>query len=123
MQMRRPLIWLLLWMALFNAVLGAPLHEAWHIAQQGVEAARGADAQDQGQAQAPSEDSAPDAESQAHCAWCLTHAFEAATLPVRTAWRAPATSAGQPPPALALSFVPGPGRWRFASRDPPSVIG
>lgn len=118
MHLHRPLLWLLLLTALFNAVVGAPVHEAWHIAQQGVEAVQ---AQTQAQEQTQADDSAPDAESHARCAWCLTHALEAAAWPAPSAWQGPAASAGPQPPALALTFVPGTGRWRFASRDPPAL--
>lgn len=126
MHLRRPLLWLLLLTALFNAAVGAPVHEAWHIAQQGLEAAQGAGIQPLPQAQiqqTQSDDSAPDAESHTRCAWCLTHALEAAAWPAPSAWQGPSASAGPQPPALALTFVPGAGRWRFASRDPPALAG
>lgn len=115
-----PRTWLrvLLLVALFNAIVGAPAHEALHIRQQAAETAHGIEEAAWAQAEEPSSDT----DSHARCAWCLTHAFEAVTPPAPAGWHGPTRAASPGMPAFALSFVPDARRWRFASRDPPTAV-
>jgi hypothetical protein len=110
----------LLLVALFNALAGAPLHEAWHIQELVRSATASATAGDV-DALATSPTASDDHSEETHtpCAWCLTHALEAGLA------HAPAR---QPPPPVESSVIAQQGadpftaqqvRWPFAARDPP----
>lgn len=112
----------LLLVALFNALAGAPLHEARHIQELVRSATASATAGDV-DAYAATSTAASDehSEEETHptCAWCLTHALEAglAHAPARQ----PQVPAG--PSAIAPQgadpFTAQQVRWPFAARDPP----
>ncbi len=111
----------LLLVALFNALAGAPLHEAQHI-QELVRSATASAAAGDGDAYAATRSAARDEHSEeAHttCAWCLTHALEAglAHVPARPPQFAAAPSAIAP--QGAAPFAAQPMRWPFSARDSP----
>ena len=90
----------LLLVALFNALAGVPLHEARHIQElvrSATTSAIAGDADALATSSAASDDHSE--ETNTTCAWCLTHALEAALGSVGTCgWRAgacasPASSA------------------------------
>ncbi|WP_462386969.1 hypothetical protein [Acidovorax sp. Q11] len=111
----------LLLVALFNALAGAPLHEARHIQELVRSATASAAAGDVDAYAATSSAASYDHSEETHttCAWCLTHALEAGLA------HAPAR---QPqPPAEPSAIAPHSAdpstaqqvRWPFAARDPP----
>ncbi|MFY3383450.1 hypothetical protein [Paracidovorax sp. MALMAid1276] len=104
----------LLLVALFNALAGAPLHEARHI-QELVRSAGDVDAL------ANSATASDDHSEETHtpCAWCLTHALEAglAHAPARPPQVPAEPSAIAPHSADPLTAQQV--RWPFAARDPP----
>lgn len=110
----------LLLVALFNALAGAPLHEARHIQELVRSATASATAGDV-DALATSAKASDDHSEETHttCAWCLTHALEAGLA------HAPARQPQLPaePSATALQgaepFTAQQVRWPFAARDPP----
>lgn len=114
LQLQRFLRFLLL-AVFFNAAIGMPAHEAGHFRQAMVDVAQ-SDASETGL-----DTASPDHEEEARglCAWCLAGVHHAVT-PARPSF---AFEAVQPVallrPARELTFVPGPQRWPFASRDPP----
>ena len=110
----------LLLVALFNALAGAPLHEARHIQEVvGSSTALAVTSDvDAVAADAPASGEHSE-ESHATCAWCLTHALEAGLthapgsqppLPAQ-----PSTIAAQGEASFTAQQV----RWPFAARDPP----
>lgn len=110
----------LLLVALFNALAGAPLHEARHIQELVRSATASATAGDVN-ALATSSAASDEHSEETHtpCAWCLTHALEAGLA------HAPAR---QPQPPAEPSAIASQGadpftaqqvRWPFAARDPP----
>ncbi|MDM0057633.1 DUF2946 family protein [Variovorax fucosicus] len=116
--MRRILLRLLLLAVFFHTAIGTPLHEAEHLRQLGTDIAQG------WRLLEADEDTASSGHGdqvQGLCALCLACAHQAgmpATAPAfLAALAAPATRPGQQP---AAAFVPSPGRWPFASRDPPA---
>lgn len=116
-----PLHIVLLLVALFNALAGAPLHEARHIQELVGSATASAAAGDVDAYAATSSAASDDHSEETHttCAWCLTHALEAglAHAPARQ----PQFSAE--PNAIAPHgadpFTAQQVRWPFAARDPP----
>lgn len=114
--MRRLLLRLLLLAVFFNTAVGMPLHEAEHLRQAGPEVAQEWRSLDAGAADEH------DAEAQALCSWCVAFAQQAGALwapPIHLAgWTEPAAHQAMRPSA---AFVPDPGRWPFASRDPPAL--
>jgi len=110
----------LLLVALFNALAGAPLHEAQHIQELVRSATASATAGDV-DALATCFAASDDHSEETHttCAWCLTHALEAglAHAPARQPQFAaePSTTA----PHGADPFTAKQVRWPFAARDPP----
>ena len=110
----------LLLVALFNALAGAPLHEARHIQELVRSATTSAIASD-ADALATSSTASDDHSEETHttCAWCLTHALEAGLA------HAPARQPQVPtePSTIALQgadpFTAQQVRWPFAARDPP----
>lgn len=113
--LRHLLIQLLLLAVFFNTVIGLPAHEAEHLEQSTV-AVTVPSAQP---AAEHADDPEHDSEVHGACAWCLAFAHPGiapAWMPVVHAW---AVQAGLPQTQNPVTFVPGPGRWPFASRDPP----
>jgi hypothetical protein len=110
----------LLLVALFNALAGAPLHEARHIQEIARSATASATAGDV-DAYAANNTASDDHNEETHtpCAWCLTHALEAGLA------HAPAHQlqfAAEPITIALHSAVPFTAqqvRWPFAARDPP----
>ena len=110
----------LLLVALFNALAGAPLHEARHIQELVRCATASASAGDvdalTNNATASDEHSE---ETHTTCAWCLTHALEAGLA------HAPDSQPHLPaePSAIAPQgadpFTAQQVRWPFGARDPP----
>ena len=111
----------LLLVALFNALAGAPLHEARHIQELVRSAAASAAAGDVDAYTATSSAANEDHSEETHttCAWCLTHALEAglAHAPARPPL-VPAEP-GAIAPHSADPFTAQQVRWPFAARDPP----
>ena len=115
--MRRILLRLLLLAVFFHTAIGMPLHDAEHLRQIGSDVAQ------EWRLSEADEDTASTGHGddvQGLCAWCLACAHQAgmpATAPaVLAALAAPSAPRGLQPGA---AFGPGPGRWPFASRDPP----
>ena len=110
----------LLLVALFNALAGAPLHEARHMQELVGSATASASTGDvdalTNNATASDEHSE---ETHTTCAWCLTHALEAglAHAPARQPQLAAEPSAIAP--HSADPFTAQQVRWPFAARDPP----
>ena len=111
----------LLLVALFNALAGAPLQEARHIQELVRSAAASAAAGDVDAYTATSSAANEDHSEETHttCAWCLTHAREAglAHAPARPP-QVPAEP-GAIAPHSADPFTAQQVRWPFAARDPP----
>ena len=111
----------LLLVALFNALAGAPLHEARHIQELVRSAAASATAGDVDAYAATSSAASDDHSEETHtpCAWCLTHALEAGLA------HAPAHQPQLPAEPSAIAphsadpFTAQQVRWPFAARDPP----
>ena len=111
----------LLLVALFNALAGAPLHEARHIQEMVRSATASATAGDVDAYAATSSAASDDHSEETHtpCAWCLTHALEAGLA------HAPARQPQLPAEPNAIAphsadpFTAQQGRWPFAARDPP----
>lgn len=116
------LLRLLLLAVFFNAAIGMPLHEAGHM-REAVESAAQAAALDTLADSAAEADSPAHGEQEIHgvgeC--CLAHVhFAAAPARLPAALEVVQTTAlPRAPPGPA--FVPFPGRWPFASRDPPNA--
>ena len=110
----------LLLVALFNALAGAPLHEARHI-QELVRSATASATEGDVDALATSSAASDDHSEETHttCAWCLTHALEAglAHAPARPPQlpAAPTANAQQGADPFTAQQV----HWPFAARDPP----
>lgn len=110
----------LLLVALFNALAGAPLHEARHI-QELVGSATPPATAGNADVLAASSTASGDHSEGTHttCAWCLTHALEAGLA------HAPARQPQLPAEPNAIAphsadpFTAQQGRWPFAARDPP----
>ena len=110
----------LLLVALFNALAGAPLHEARHIQELAGSATASAAA---GSVEAYAADTTASnehrEETHTTCAWCLTHPLEAGLV------HAPARQPHLPAapnsiaPQGAAPFTAQQVRWPFAARDPP----
>lgn len=114
----------LLLVALFNALAGAPLHEARHIQEvvrSVTTSATAGDVDASATSSATSSAASDDHSEETHttCAWCLTHALEAglAHAPARPP-QVPAEP-GAVSPHRADPFTAQQVRWPFAARDPP----
>ncbi|MCO5358129.1 DUF2946 family protein [Acidovorax kalamii] len=111
----------LLLVVLFNALAGAPLHEARHIQELVRSATASAAAGDVDAYAATSSAANEDHSEETHttCAWCLTHALEAglAHTPARQPHLPAEPSATEP--HGADPFTAQQVRWPFAARDPP----
>lgn len=112
----------LLLVALFNALAGAPLHEARHIQEVVRSATTSATAGDvDALATSPTANDDHSEETHTTCAWRLTHALEAglAHAPARQP-KLPAEPSAIAPQGAA-PFTAQQVRWPFAARDPPSA--
>ena len=115
-----PLHIVLLLVALFNALAGAPLHEARHIQELVRSTTAPATAGDvDALATSPTASDEHSEETHTTCAWCLTHALEAglAHAPARQP-QVPAEPSAFAPHS-ADPFTAQQVRWPFAARDPP----
>ena len=118
MFLRRALTRLLLLAVFFNTVIGMPVHEAAHLQEASVavstlalpQANDAADAAEDGQ------------EVDGACAWCLAYAHLGTALSSPPTAQARPVHAGLPRPQAQRPFVPSPGHWPFASRDPPRPV-
>ncbi|MGJ7498520.1 hypothetical protein ACSFA8_26165 [Variovorax sp. RT4R15] len=116
--MHRILLRLLLLAVFVNTAIGMPLHDAEHLRQVGPDIA-----QEWRLLEADEDTASPGHgdEVQGLCAWCVACAQQVgmpATAPaLLAALAAPAAPLGLQP---AAAFFPDPGRWPFASRDPPA---
>lgn len=110
----------LLLVALFNALAGAPLHEARHIQELMRSATASASAGDvdalANNATASDEHSE---ETHTTCAWCLTHALEAGLAHAPARQPQPPAEPSAIAPHGADRFTAPQVRWPFAARDPP----
>lgn len=113
----------LLLVALFNALAGAPLHEARHIQELVRSATASATAGDVGAYAATSSAASDEHSEETHatCAWCLTHALEAGLAHAPTRQPQPLAEPGAIAPHGADPFTAQQVRWPFAARDPPSA--
>ncbi|CAN7725831.1 hypothetical protein LJR290_007028 [Variovorax sp. LjRoot290] len=116
MLLRHVLIRFLLLAVFFNTAMGMPAHEAVHL-QNAAAAAAALPAP-----QASDDAAEHDQEADGACAWCLAYAHLGTALSSPSAARALPVNAGVPPPRALLAFVPSPGHWPFASRDPPRPV-
>lgn len=111
----------LLLVALFNALAGAPLHEARHI-QELVRSATASAAANDVDAYAATSFTASDEHSEethTPCAWCLTHALEAGLAHTPARQPQPPAEPSAIEPHSADPFTAQQVRWPFAARDPP----
>ena len=111
----------LLLVALFNALAGAPVHEARHI-QELVRSATASAAAGDVDAYAATNSAASDdhsEETHTTCAWCLTHALEAGLAHTPARPPQPPAEPGAIAPHGADTFTAQQVRWPFAVRDPP----
>nr|WP_296021738.1 hypothetical protein [uncultured Acidovorax sp.] len=110
----------LLLVALFNALAGAPLHEARHIQELVRSATTSAIASD-ADALATSSAASDDHSEETHtpCAWCLTHALEAGLAHAPARQLQFAAEPGAIAPQGAAPFTAQQVRWPFGARDPP----
>ncbi|MBY0410443.1 MAG: DUF2946 family protein [Burkholderiaceae bacterium] len=111
----------LLLVALFNALVGVPLHEARHI-QQLADIATASAAASEVDAVAPDSTASDEHSENTHttCSWCLTHALEAglAYAPGNQP-PLPAQLSAALPQGAADPFTAQQVRWPFSVRDPP----
>ena len=118
MLLRRVLTRLLLLAVLFNTAIGMPAHEAVHLQK----AAAAVAALPAPQASDDADAAEHDQEADGACAWCLAYAHLGTALSSPPAVHALPANAGVAPPRALLAFVPLPGHWPFASRDPPRPV-
>ena len=114
----------LLLVALFNALAGAPLHEARHIQELVRSATASAAAGDVDAYAATSSAASDDHSEETHappCAWCLTHVLEAGLAHAPARQPQPPAEPGAIAPQSADPFTAQQVRWPFAARDPPSA--
>ncbi len=112
------LLRLLLLAVFFNTVVGMPMHDAKHLQQVGPDSAQAGNSY--GDKDPPATEHGE--EIRDVCAWCQAFGQQATALPTtaislvdrsdRTVRRLATVSA---------AFVPSPGRWCFAARDPPTL--
>src|SRR3989344_1591036 len=110
----------LLLVALFHALAGAPLLEARHI-QELVRNATASAAAGDVDALATSSAASDDHSEETHttCTWCLTHALEAGLAHAPARPPQPPPEPGAQAPQNADPFTAQQVRWPFAARDPP----
>ncbi|GKS89990.1 hypothetical protein [Acidovorax sp. SUPP2539] len=120
MNHRRALLRLLLLAVFLHTCIGLPLHEAEHLR---VAIGTGPEAVSVVQDDAPQPAKLAHALERGPCAGCMAFAQPAA-LPGGIGLPVPQAGGGPncPQPTAAFAFVPAPGRWPFASRDPPLPI-
>ena len=114
MLLRRVLIRLLLLAVFFNTVIGMPAHEAGHLQQ-----AAAAEMALPGPLADDNADGPEHGNEARACAWCLAHVQLGIVPTSSPGVHALAVQADLPRPHAPGTFVPSPGRWPFASRDPP----
>lgn len=116
LPLRQLLVRFLLLAVLFNAAAGRPAHEGSHLRQTlAAVATLSASAAD------PSADGAAHGKAlEGACAWCLAYADLGVGLTASAPPHTPAWLAELPRPQPARGFVPSPGHWPFAARDPPA---
>lgn len=120
MHLRHFLLRLLLLAVCFNTAMGKPAHEAWHL-EQATAALTPAPAPSAQLADDDADAQAQGSAADGPCTWCLAHAslgFVPAPLAAvhGLAWQTGLLHRQGPE-----AFVPSPGRWPFAARDPPAV--
>lgn len=131
MLLSRPLLSrTLLWALLLNMALGMVAHQALHrhagsATPRGVmamEALRSAAAEPTSGARQPTPAEAPDPTADDLCLGChaLSQLAAAAAPPPTPAHLLPLAAPQAPPGPPRDTVLPSPGRWRFASRDPPA---
>lgn len=117
MHLRHLLIRLLLLAVCFNTAIGKSAHEVWHLEQ----ATAAVTAPSAPLADGSADPTEQGSEADGVCAWCLAHAG-LGLLPAQLAVvQASAWQNDRPQPWAPETFVPNPGRWPFAARDPPAV--
>ncbi len=111
----------LLLVALFNALAGAPLHEARHIQELVRSATASATAGDVDADAATSSTASDDHSEETHtpCTWCLTHALGAGLAHAPARQPQPPAEPSAIAPHGADRFTAQQVRWPFAARDPP----
>ncbi|PTT18309.1 hypothetical protein DBR12_15310 [Acidovorax sp. HMWF029] len=111
----------LLLVALFNALAGAPLHEARHIQELVRGSTTSATAGDVDVYAATSSTASDDHSEETHtpCTWCLTHALEAGLAHAPARQPQPPAEPSAIAPHGADRFTAPQVRWPFAARDPP----
>lgn len=114
--LRHTLIRLLL-VVLFNTVIGWPAHEAKHLEQSAVALT----ALSSQLAIEHADDPEHGSEVHGACAWCLAFAHPGIAPAALLGVHALPVQAGPLRPQAQGGFIPSPGRWRFASRDPPQA--
>lgn len=113
--------------ALFNALAGAPLHEARHVreAVRSVQvataaAAQGAEALAAAEASLDAASGEQDTEeTHAPCAWCLTHALDAGLAHAADRLQPPPTEPRRAVPQGVATLTAQQVRGPFAARDSP----
>jgi len=110
----------LLLVALFNALVGAPLHEARHIQEiVGSAAASATGGNVDAFANSPTASDEHSEETHTTCAWCLTHALEAGLAQAPVSQPPLPAQPGNALPQGADPFTAQQVRWPFSARDPP----
>lgn len=118
LPLRQLLIRFLMLAVLFNAAAGRPAHEGSHLRQT---LAAVATLSASASAAEPSTDGAAHGKAvEGACAWCLAYADLGVGLTASAAPHTLAWLAELPQPQPARGFVPSPGHWPFAARDPPA---
>lgn len=120
MLLRRVLTRLLLLAVFFNAVIGMPAHEAEHLQKAAAAVAVAALSAPQASDEADAAEHGQEANGA--CAWCLAYAHLGTALGSPPAAHVLPVNAGVPRPQALPAFVPSPGHWPFASRDPPCPV-
>lgn len=114
LQLQR-LLRLLLLAVFFNAAIGMPLHEAGHLRQ----ALAGEEREAALETRVDAGSLGHDEEARGLCEWCLAYVHHATAPAQLLAALEVAYAVALPRAPPGLAFVPDPGRWPFASRDPP----
>lgn len=123
-----PLHIVLVLVALFNALAGAPLHEARHMQELvGNYGATTVAAGDRASAAIDTQSPTPttdDHGEEAHttCAWCLTHALDGGVAPAPGRQLALSMDPGAISPRGTGAHAAQQMRWPFAARGPPQAL-
>ncbi|MCV2421206.1 DUF2946 family protein [Paucibacter sp. DJ2R-2] len=120
LPLRQLLVRFLMLAVLFNAAAGRPAHEGSHL-RQTLAAVATLSASASTSAADPSADGAAHGKAlEGACAWCFAYADLGVGLTASAPPHTPAWLDELPRPQPARGFVPSPGHWPFASRDPPA---